>query len=62
MSGRRLVAVGPVAMAGDCWLFTSARRYRAMGKSQVFRLYVRNFWSEVIHHRPKDERHQDVRI
>lgn len=60
--GRRLVAVGPVAMAGDCWLFTSARRYRAMGKGQVFRLYVRNFWSEIIHHRPKDHPHQDVRI
>ena len=60
--GRRLVGVGPVAMAGECWLFTSARRYRAMGKGQVFRLYVRNFWSEIIHHRPKDEQHQDVRI
>ena len=60
--GRRLVGVGPVAMAGECWLFTSSRRYRAMGKGQVFRLYVRNFWSEIIHHRPKDEQHQDVRI
>ncbi len=47
---------------GECWLYTSARRYRAMGKGQVFRLYVRNFWSEIIHHRPKDEQHQDVRI
>ena len=60
--GRRLVAVGPVAVAGECWLYTSARRYRAMGKGQVFRLYVRNFWSEIIHHRPRDEQHQDVRI
>jgi glycosyltransferase involved in cell wall biosynthesis len=60
--GRRLVSIGPVALAGECWLLTSARRYRAMGKGQVFRLYVRNFWSEIIHHRPKDEQHQDVRI
>lgn len=60
--GRRLVRVGPVAMAGECWLFTSARRYRAMGKSRVFRLYVRNFWSEIVHHRPKDETYRDVRI
>ncbi len=60
--GRRLVGVGPVAMAGECWLLTSARRYHAMGKGQVFRLYVRNFWSEIIHHRPKDVHHQDVRI
>jgi len=60
--GRRLVAVGPVTMAGECWLYTSARRYKAMGKRQVFRLYIRNFWSEVLHHRPKDQQHLDVRI
>lgn len=60
--GRRLVRVGPVAMAGECWLYTSARRYRAMGMGRVFRLYIRNFWSEIIRHRPKDEEHQDVRI
>jgi glycosyltransferase involved in cell wall biosynthesis len=59
--GRRLVKVGAVAMAGECWLSTSARRYRAMGTGTVFRLYVRNFWSEIIHHRPKDGQHQDVR-
>jgi len=60
--GRRLVAVGPVAMAGECWLETSARRYRAMGRGAVFRLYIRNFWSEILHHRPKDTDHLDVRI
>lgn len=60
--GRRLVAVGPVALAGECWLFTSARRYRAMGTGRVFWLYVRNFWSEIVHHRPRDDRHHDVRI
>lgn len=60
--GRRLVAVGPVALAGECWLHTSARRYRAMGTGRVFHLYIRNFWSEIIHHRPKDDDHQDVRI
>jgi glycosyltransferase involved in cell wall biosynthesis len=60
--GRRLVAVGPVAMAGECWLETSARRYRAMGRGAVFRLYIRNFWSEILHNRPKDIDHLDVRI
>jgi glycosyltransferase involved in cell wall biosynthesis len=60
--GRRLVTVGPVAMAGECWLETSARRYRAMGKRAVFSLYIRNFWSEIVHHRPKDTDHLDVRI
>ena len=28
----------------------------------VFRLYVRNFWSELLHHRPRDRQHVDVRI
>ena len=59
--GRRLIAIGPVAMAADCWLMTSARRYRAMGKGAVFRLYVRNFVSEIMHHEPKDRDHLDVR-
>jgi glycosyltransferase involved in cell wall biosynthesis len=60
--GRRLIGVGPVAMAAECWLMTSARRYRAMGKGAVFRLYVRNFVSEIVHHEPKDRDHLDVRI
>ena len=60
--GRRLVPVGRVALARECWLYTSARRYRAMGTGRVFRLYVRNFWSEVVHHRPKDDTYRDVRI
>jgi glycosyltransferase involved in cell wall biosynthesis len=59
--GRRLAAVGHVRLSSRCWLHTSARRYRAMGKGAVFRLYVRNFWSEVIHHRPADVEHVDVR-
>ena len=59
--GRRLFAVGKVGLFHDCWLHTSARRYVAMGKGAVFRLYVRNFVSEVLHHRPKDTAHVDVR-
>jgi hypothetical protein len=54
--------VGDVGLFRDCWLYTSARRYRAMGRGAVFRLYVRNFTSEVLHHRPKDTRHLDVRM
>ena len=60
--GRRLFAVGKVGLFHDCWLYTSARRYVAMGKAEVFRLYVRNFVSELLHHRPKDTAHVDVRI
>jgi glycosyltransferase involved in cell wall biosynthesis len=59
--GRRLFAVGKVALCRDCYLYTSARRYLAMGKGTVFRLYVRNFVSELLYHRPKDATHVDVR-
>jgi glycosyltransferase involved in cell wall biosynthesis len=59
--GRRLFAVGKVGLFHDCWLHTSARRYIAMGKGEVFRLYVRNFVSEILHHRAKDTAHVDVR-
>jgi glycosyltransferase involved in cell wall biosynthesis len=60
--GRRLNAVGRVALCYDCYLYTSARRFVAMGNRAVFRLYVRNFTSELLHHRPKDTSHLDVRI
>jgi glycosyltransferase involved in cell wall biosynthesis len=59
--GRRLFRVGKVALCHDCYLYTSARRYVAMGKGAVFRLYVRNFTSELLLHRPKDTTHLDVR-
>lgn len=59
--GRRLFEVGKVSLFLDCYLFTSARRYVAMGKGAVFRLYVRNFTSELLRHRPKDLTHLDVR-
>ncbi|MEZ5287979.1 MAG: glycosyltransferase family A protein [Vicinamibacterales bacterium] len=59
--GRRLHAVGDVALRYDCFLYTSARRYTAMGKGAVFRLYVRNFVSELLHHQPRDTSHVDVR-
>lgn len=60
--GRRLSRVGRVELRYDCFLYTSARRYNAMGKGAVFRLYVRNFVSELLHHRPKDTAHLDVRL
>lgn len=59
--GRRLTKVGRVDIARDCWLWTSARRYREMGKGAVFGLYIRNFWSEILRHRPADRDHLDVR-
>jgi glycosyltransferase involved in cell wall biosynthesis len=60
--GRRLTPIGRVALCQDCWAWTSARRYRAMGKAAVFRVYVRNFWSEILRHRPADRSHLDVRV
>ena len=59
--GRRLTPIGRVDLSPDCWVWTSARRYRAMGKTAVFNLYVRNFWSEILRHRPADSDHLDVR-
>jgi glycosyltransferase involved in cell wall biosynthesis len=60
--GRRLFAIGRVSLFHDCYLYTSARRYVAMGKGAVFRLYIRNFTSELLRGRPKDTTHLDVRI
>jgi hypothetical protein len=59
--GRRLTPIGSIALARECWVWTSARRYRVMGKRRVFGLYVSNFWSEVLRHRPADDDHLDVR-
>lgn len=59
--GRRLSQLGNVELRYDCFLYTSARRYNAMGKGAVFRLYVRNFVSELVSHRPKDTVHLDIR-
>ena len=59
--GRRLYRVGKVGLFQDCWVHTSARRYNAMGKGRVFRLYVRNFTSEMLRHKPRDTTHVDVR-
>lgn len=59
--GRRLAQAGEVVLSDRCWVFTSARRYRAMGTWAVIALYVRNFWSEILRHRPADRTHRDVR-
>jgi glycosyltransferase involved in cell wall biosynthesis len=60
--GRRLTPVGRIVIDRRCWVWTSARRYRAMGKRKVFRLYVRNFCSEILRHRPADREHLDIRV
>jgi glycosyltransferase involved in cell wall biosynthesis len=60
--GRRLATVGTVRLINRCFIYTSARRYKAFGRGKVFRLYVRNFWWETVHHRPKDVVHEDVRL
>lgn len=59
--GRRLSRVGRIRLVRRCWVWTSARRYKAMGRGAVFRIYVRNFWSEILRHRPADRSHLDVR-
>jgi glycosyltransferase involved in cell wall biosynthesis len=59
--GRRLFGIGRVALCRECYLYTSARRFKTMGKAAVIRLYVRNFTSELLRHRPRDVTHVDVR-
>jgi glycosyltransferase involved in cell wall biosynthesis len=58
---RRLSKAGRVRLKQSCWVFTSARRYKAMGRGKVFGLYVRNFCAEIFFHRPSDTTHEDVR-
>jgi GT2 family glycosyltransferase len=59
---RRLTPLRHVAICPEYWVWTSARRYVSMGKRQVFGLYVRNFWSEILRRRPADRDHLDVRV
>jgi glycosyltransferase involved in cell wall biosynthesis len=58
---RRVSKAGRVRLKYPCWVFTSARRYKVMGRGKVFRLYVRNFCAEIFFHRPSDRTHEDVR-
>jgi glycosyltransferase involved in cell wall biosynthesis len=59
--GRRLTRIGHVRLSVRRRVLTSARRFRAHGVGAVARLYVRNFWWELVRHRPLDSRHVDVR-
>ena len=58
---RRVSTAGRVRLRQPCWVFTSARRYKTMGRGKVFGLYVRNFCAEIFFHRPSDTTHEDVR-
>jgi GT2 family glycosyltransferase len=59
--GRRVAKVGRVQLRPRCYVFTSARRYKAQGRGRVFGLYVRNFCAEIFLHRPSDTSHEDIR-
>ena len=59
--GRRLAKVGRVLMSSACGTSTSARRYTAEGTGRALRVYARNFWSEIVRHRPRDNEHEDIR-
>jgi glycosyltransferase involved in cell wall biosynthesis len=58
---RRISKTGRVRLRQACWVFTSARRYKTMGRGKVFAIYVRNFCAEIFFHRPSDTTHEDVR-
>jgi glycosyltransferase involved in cell wall biosynthesis len=58
---RRVSKAGRVRLSRRCFVYTSARRYKTMGRGRVFRLYVRNFCAEIFLHRPSDTTHEDIR-
>lgn len=58
---RRPVAVGFVRLSPRCHIYTSARRYKAMGRLGVLWLYISNFAAEILRHRPRDLTHEDIR-
>lgn len=58
---RRISKAGRVRLRQACYVSTSARRYKTMGRGNVFVLYVRNFCAEIFLHRPSDTTHEDVR-
>jgi glycosyltransferase involved in cell wall biosynthesis len=58
---RRISKTGRVRLRPPCWGYTSARRYKTMGRGKVFGLYVRNFCAEILFYRPSDTTHEDVR-
>jgi glycosyltransferase involved in cell wall biosynthesis len=58
---RRVAREGRVRLLTRCYVFTSARRYKVMGRGRVFGLYVRNFCAEIFLHRPSDTTHEDIR-
>ena len=59
--GRRLAKVGTVVLSPRCFIYTSARRYKAMGRIRVLWLYTSNFAAEIFRHRPGDITHEDIR-
>ena len=59
--GRRLAKVGTVVLSPRCFIYTSARRYKAMGRIRVLWLYASNFAAEILRHRPRDLTHEDIR-
>jgi glycosyltransferase involved in cell wall biosynthesis len=58
---RRVARVGRIRLQPKCYVFTSARRYKVLGRRRVFGIYVRNFCAEIFFHRPSDTTHEDIR-
>jgi glycosyltransferase involved in cell wall biosynthesis len=59
--GPRLASVGRIRLSQSCWVYSSARRFKAMGRAAVFNLYLNNFLSEIRRHRASGVPRQDVR-
>ena len=59
--GRRLMNIGRVRLSRRCYVYSSARRFKTMGLLATSGVYARNFWSEILVHRPRDDDHEDIR-
>ncbi|MEN9342020.1 MAG: hypothetical protein RIQ54_276 [Candidatus Parcubacteria bacterium] len=58
---RRLRRVGTVLFRTNLWLFSSARRLKKHGLLVSGFLYVVNYFSELIFHRPATNTHENIR-
>jgi GT2 family glycosyltransferase len=58
---RRLRRVGRTVFRTNLWLFSSARRLKKHGLLISGFLYVINYFSELIFHRPATKTHENIR-
>jgi glycosyltransferase involved in cell wall biosynthesis len=58
---RRAHQFGIVRFKKDFFMYTSGRRFKDQGLLKTGSLYLRNFFSEVLYHKPADQEYKDYR-